>query len=89
MPQSSLPHCEHVHDEVAQSSLQAKMAHAQQEATRQQKVPTEEVYAQEGARKELEIRKLHPMYKRRPYVPILDITNTAKWFAHDQFKSEN
>jgi len=52
-------------------------------------VPAEEVHAQEGARKEPEIRKLHPMYKRQPYVPILDITNTAKWFAHDQFKPEN
>jgi hypothetical protein len=29
------------------------------------------------------------MYIRRPYVSILDITNAAKWFAHDQFKPEN
>jgi len=52
-------------------------------------VPAEEVHAQEGARKEPEIQKLHPMYKRRPYVPILDVTNAAKWFAHDKFKPEN
>jgi hypothetical protein len=79
MPQSSLPHSEHLHDDVAQSSLQADLTHEQQEALRQQ----------EGVRKESEIQKLHPMYIRRPYVPMTDVTSLAKWCAHDQFKPQN
>ena len=82
MPQSSPRHREHGPDEMPHSSLQAKPIHKQQ-------VPAEEVHAQEGARKETEIQKKHPIHIRTAYVPMIDVTTMAKWYAYDQFKPEN
>jgi hypothetical protein len=82
MPQSPLPRKEQRPDEFPQSSLQAQLIHEQQ-------VPLEEVQAQEGAGKEPEIQKKHPIHIRPMYVLMQDVTTTSKWYAHDQFKSDN
>jgi hypothetical protein len=48
-----------------------------------EQVPPEEVHAQEGARKEPEVWKKHPITIRPIYTPMKDVTSTAKWYAHD------
>ena len=47
------------------------------------------MHAQEGARKELEIQKKHPITVRPIFTSMRDVTSTSKWFGHDQFKPEN
>jgi hypothetical protein len=48
-----------------------------------EQVPPEEVHAQEGARKELEVRQKHLITIRPIYTPMKDITSMAKWYTHD------
>ena len=55
----------------------------------EQQGPPEEVHAQEGAHKEPEIQKKHPITIRPIYVLMKDVTSTCKWYSHDQFKPEN
>jgi len=38
---------------------------------------------------EWELRKKHPITIRPIYVPMKDVSLVHKWYAHDQFKSEN
>ena len=52
-------------------------------------VPPEEVHAQEGARKELKIWQRIPITIRSIFKLMRDVTSTAKWYPHDQFKPKN
>jgi transcriptional antiterminator len=52
-------------------------------------MPLEEVYAQEGTRKEPEIQQQIPITIRTIYTSIKDVTSMCKWYAHDQFKPKN
>ena len=68
--------------------LQPSLPHKEQ-GPPSEHVPLEEVHAQEGARKEPEIRQQIPITIRPIYMPIKDIMSTCKWYGHDQFKHEN
>jgi hypothetical protein len=53
-------------------------------------VPPDEGDAQEDEDvPEWEIRKKHPIKVRPIYVSMRDVSSVHKWYAHDQFKSEN
>jgi hypothetical protein len=83
MPQSSPPPNEH----VLEMSLPSP-PHKEQ-GPPSEHMPLEEVYAQEGTRKEPEIQQQIPITIRTIYTSIKDVTSMCKWYAHDQFKPKN
>ena len=75
-------HEEHRHEDMPQSPQQAQPIQEQQ-------APPED-HGREGEDVcEWELRNKHPIKIRSTLVSMKDVTTTAKWFAHDQFKPEN
>ena len=68
---------------MSQSSQQAQPIH-------EQRVPPEEGDAQEDEDvPEWELQKKHPITIRSIFKLMRDVTSTAKWYPHDQFKPKN